>query len=251
MHALRDEHLPGLRLAAQPRRQIGHGPDGAVIAPPVEADRAQRRVAVRDTDAEAELVAALVPARSERGDRGAHLERHADRRKLVLGKRDRIVEEDHHAVAGEMLDRALVRHDDAPHFAVVGTQHVHRLLGLGGLGERGKTPQVGEYHRDLAPVGLERVVHVARDDQVADPGRDEALEAREPLELRHLLGDAALQPRVQRGELVVERLHAQQRLHARHQLHLVDGLGKEVVCPGLEALDPLLARVERRDQHDR
>ena len=52
-------------------------------------------------------------------------------------------------------------------------------------------------------------------------------------------------------QLVVERLDAQQRAHAREQLGRVDRLAEEVVGAGVEALDALLGRIERGDQHDR
>src|SRR5688572_15058714 len=82
-YALRDQHLAGLRLAAQARGEIGDRPDRAVVAPFLEADRAERGVAVGDPDAEAEVVAALLPACGQRAHLVAHLERHADRGKLM------------------------------------------------------------------------------------------------------------------------------------------------------------------------
>ena len=86
------------------------------------------------------------------GDDVAHRDRHADGALGGVGHRDRIVEEDHHAVAGEALERALVGEDEPAHLRVVLAEHAHHLLGLGGLGEGGEAAQVDEDHGDLAAV---------------------------------------------------------------------------------------------------
>ena len=54
-------------FASEHRRadEIADGADRAVVAAALEADRAERRVAVRDAHAESELVAALLPAADE------------------------------------------------------------------------------------------------------------------------------------------------------------------------------------------
>ena len=43
---------------------------------------------------------------------------------------------------------------------------------------------------------------------------------------------------------------AQQRTHAREQLRLIDRLRQKVVRAGLDAVDALLVRIERRDHDD-
>ena len=80
-----DQDLAGLRLAAQPRREVHHRADRRVVVAALEADLAERGVAVRDADAEAELVAELAPFDGELRHRVAHLDRHADgaQRRLV------------------------------------------------------------------------------------------------------------------------------------------------------------------------
>ena len=78
--------------------------------------------------------------------------------------RDRIVEEHHHPVAGESLERAFVFVDQRPHRPVVLGEDAHHLLGLAGLGERGEVPQIGEEHDDLAAMALEQVL--VADDQI-------------------------------------------------------------------------------------
>src|SRR2546425_1388961 len=52
-----EQDLAGARLAAQPRRQVGHVADRGVLPALLEADHAQRRFALRDADAQADLVA--------------------------------------------------------------------------------------------------------------------------------------------------------------------------------------------------
>ena len=113
----------------------------------------------------------------ELGDALPHRDGHAHRPRGRVGHRHRVVEEDHHAVAGEALERALVRQDQPAHLRVVLAQHAHDLLRLGGLRERGEAAQVEEDHRDLAAVALERILGVAGHDQLGELGREEALAA--------------------------------------------------------------------------
>src|SRR6185369_1619309 len=56
-----EQHLAGLGLGAQARGEVGDVADRGVVPAPLEADGAQRGVALRDADAERELVAALLP----------------------------------------------------------------------------------------------------------------------------------------------------------------------------------------------
>ncbi len=175
-----------------------------------------------------------------------------------VGDRHRVVEEDHDAVAGEALERAFVFEDQPAHRRVVFAQHAHHFLGLGGFGEGGEAAQVEEHHRDLAPVALQRIVGAAGDDRVGQLRREEALQpphlasCSTPSATRCSSVAVPLRQFVALPvHLVVERLDAQQRVHAREQLGLVDRLGQEIVGAGLDALDALLRRVERGDQHDR
>ena len=169
-----------------------------------------------------------------------------------------IVEEDHHAVAGEALERALVLHDERAHLGVVFAEDAHDFLGLGGLRERGEAAEVEEHDRDLAPVGLERIVGAAGHDELGELGREEALEAAELLELADLLLDAALERPVPLGALLGEILHGvvevldpQHRLDPGHQRRLIHGLRQVLVAPGFEAGDDVLGIRLGRDQDDR
>src|SRR2546422_8815494 len=60
-YALGDQDLIARGFAAQPRSQIGDGPDCAVVPARLESDGADRSIALRDADAEAQLIAALLP----------------------------------------------------------------------------------------------------------------------------------------------------------------------------------------------
>ena len=179
---------PRLGLAAQARGQVGDGADGPVVPAALEADGADGGVALGDADAEAELVdRASASRRPGRWHALAHRQRHPHGALGRIGHRHRVVEEDHHAVAGEALERALVGEDQAAHLGVVLAEHAHDLLRLGGLREGGEAAQVEEDDGHLAPMGLERILGAAGHDQLGELGREEALEPPEPLELADLL----------------------------------------------------------------
>src|SRR5262252_3733929 len=74
---LREEDLARLRFRAQARGEVGHGTDGAVVEPSLEADGSEGGVAVGDPDAEVELEARLLPGHGELGHAIAHGRSHA------------------------------------------------------------------------------------------------------------------------------------------------------------------------------
>ena len=172
----------------------------------------------------------------------AHRDRHAYGALGGIRHGNRVVEEDHHPVAGEALEGAVVRKDQLAHLGVVLAEHAHHLLGLGRLGEGGEASQVEEHDGDLAPVGLQGIVGAARHDELGELRREEALEAAELLELAHLLLDAPLERPVPLGALLGEPLHGvvevldpQHRLDAGHQRRLVHRLRQVLVAARLEA----------------
>src|SRR6266487_3937886 len=118
-------------LCAEARGQIRHRADGAVVDAPLEADRPERRVAVRDADAEVEVEAGFLPADRKLGHAPAHGRGHPHGPFGRVRHGRWIVEEDHHPVAGETLERALPLEDELAHLGVVLAQHGHDLLGLG------------------------------------------------------------------------------------------------------------------------
>src|ERR1044072_6908771 len=66
---LRDQDLAGLRFATQPRREVGHCPDDAVIPSTFESDGSNRRVPRRHPDPAIQVVPATCPfvAKSRHG----------------------------------------------------------------------------------------------------------------------------------------------------------------------------------------
>src|SRR5438132_3485019 len=115
MHAAAHEDLAALRHRREAESLNDDHSHGAVIEAALEADAAHRRVADGDPDAEPEVVATLLPAGLQLGELLLHRERHARRAKLRIGDRHRVVEEDHHPVAREVLERALVMEDELAH----------------------------------------------------------------------------------------------------------------------------------------
>src|SRR5262245_32209355 len=116
-----------MRLAAEARGEIRHRSDRAVVPPALEADRADRGIAARDADAEAEVPATLAPAGGQLLDAIAHRDRHADRALRGVRHLDGIVEKDHHAVAGEPLERSFLLVDQAAHSRMVIPKHPQDL----------------------------------------------------------------------------------------------------------------------------
>src|SRR6266508_4569007 len=125
------EDLARLRLAAQPSRQVGDRPERRVVPATFEPDRADGRVALGDAHSAVQVVAPLPPPRAQLCHAIPHRHRHPHRTLGGVRDRHRVVEENHHAVAGEPLQRALVLEDHPAHLAVVLAQHAHDLLRLG------------------------------------------------------------------------------------------------------------------------
>src|SRR5262245_2706097 len=78
-HSLRDQNLSWLRFGTQARSQVRDRADRPVVPAPFEADRADRRVALRDADALIELVAELAPFVAQPGGALAHRQCHPHR----------------------------------------------------------------------------------------------------------------------------------------------------------------------------
>ena len=91
---------------------------------------------------------------------------------LVVRRFDRVVEEDHHPVALEVLERAAVLGDELAHRLVVRPQHTEDLLRLDGLGERREAAEVAEDDGDRAPVAIEELLSLVAGDELTDLGRE-------------------------------------------------------------------------------
>ena len=149
--------------------------------------------------------------------------------------------------------------DQGAHRRMVFAQHGLHLLGLGRIGERREAAQVDEHVADLAPMRREdRFLARRRGSHRTTAGAKKRFSADMRSSSVTCCADALFElgvPFLQRRRLpahfVLQRLDAQQRAHAREELRLVDGLAEEVVGARLDALDPLLLRVERSDEHHR
>ena len=72
-------------------------------------------------------------------------------------------------------------------------QNCHDLLGLGRLREGREPAQIAEHHGDLAAVAVEQLLVAARQDELGDLRRQEALEPAHAFDLGDLLRDALLE----------------------------------------------------------
>src|SRR5439155_14257806 len=156
LRAFAQEDLTAEGLGTEPRREVHHATDGAVVETTIEADPPERRVAERDPHAEVELVTALTPAGDERAHAFAHRDRHPDGLSRGIRARDGVVEEREDRVAGEALERRPESEHQLAERGVVLAQDAHDLLRLGDLGERGEPAEVAEHDGDLAAVALEQ-----------------------------------------------------------------------------------------------
>src|SRR2546423_8897027 len=74
-----EQDFPGARRAAKARREVGHVADRGILPALLEADHAERRLALRDADAQAHVVAELLPRLGDRRERLLQRHRHAHR----------------------------------------------------------------------------------------------------------------------------------------------------------------------------
>src|SRR5262245_42599439 len=155
-----DQDLPGHGERAQPRREVCHRPERAIVVAALESDPAERRVAGLDPHAEGELRSTAAPARRQLLEPLAECEREADRLQLVVLDRHRVVEEHHDAVSRELLQRAAMLREQRADGAVVCTQHFDQILGRSRLGEPGEVAQVGEEAGDVGAVAGEDLLAV-------------------------------------------------------------------------------------------
>ena len=207
---------------AQPGGEVGHRADRGVVVAAREADPAERGVALRDAHPEAEVVSLAAPPLRQLGDPGPHVHRHPHRTVRCVRAGDGVVEEDEQPVAGEVLEGALVREHQLAERQVVVGQHLHGLLRLAALGERGEATQVGEHRDDLAAVAAQERLVTGVDHDLGDLRRQEAAQPAEPVELGDLGVDALLEVLVQLGERgrlrghgVVVALDPHERAHPR------------------------------------
>src|SRR6516225_1213963 len=107
-----DEDLGGFGFIAKTRRNVRDGPDRCVIPATLKSNRSQRCKPMRDADPEAEVMAEVAPFFNQPADCRPHIERHQDGLQRRILDWDRIIENDHHPVAGKSLKRTAVLEDD-------------------------------------------------------------------------------------------------------------------------------------------
>jgi len=90
-HARTYQDLSRLGFIAEPRGDIGHGPDGGIVEAALKADSAKRSKAVRYADAKANVVPPPTPRFGQCPDGVAHFEGHQH----CLGAQGSLQERDH------------------------------------------------------------------------------------------------------------------------------------------------------------
>ena len=119
-------------------------------------------------------VTALPPARGHVLESLPHRDRHADRPRGVVGLEIRVVEEGHEAVAGEVLERALVLDDQSAHRRVVVAQESRTSFGSATSEKTVKLRKSQNERRDLAPVAGQELLAIVAGRQRRDLRRQEA-----------------------------------------------------------------------------
>src|SRR5690242_17942329 len=132
------------RLGAQSRRQIDDGAYRRVVHAILETDTTERRVALRQANAAAHVVPALCPFQCQMRDGVAHLDRQADRALWRVRTGQRVVEEDHHAVASEAIEGALVFANQWYYRTMILSEQRHDVFRLRGFGKGSEAPQVAK-----------------------------------------------------------------------------------------------------------
>src|SRR2546428_5746277 len=96
---------------------------------------ARAGVTGRGPEPRAELVPPPAPPASQLPKAFAHRDRASNGLSFESGRRHRIVEKDHDAVAGQMLERAAVLRDHLAHRRLILAEYAENFLRLGCLGK--------------------------------------------------------------------------------------------------------------------
>ena len=119
--------------------------------------------------------------------------------------RHRVVEKNHHPVAGEVFQSSLVFKNQFPHSRVILVQHAHDFFRLSGFSEGSESPEIQIDHRYLSTMRFERVLGVARHNQLGKLRREESFQSPEPFELCDLLLNALFKSLIPLLQLVAEQ----------------------------------------------
>src|SRR5690348_2152652 len=114
-----DQYLTVLCLVAEPRREIADRADSRVVHALRKPDLPQGRVALRNADAEAEIVAVPTPCFENLLRRLAQCHGHLDCALGRFWRRQGVVEEHHHPITAVVIERPLEPCHDWPERSVV------------------------------------------------------------------------------------------------------------------------------------
>ena len=145
------------------------GPTAVYSRREARADHADRDEAARHADAHAEPHVLVRPARRDLHALLADALREPQRAPRVVGVGDRRADQDQHAVARLVLDRAAALGRRGADRVVVLAQDRDHLLRRGRRGEGGEAAQVAAHHRQLERLLVGRALQAAPRDQLAPP----------------------------------------------------------------------------------
>ena len=140
-----DEHAADGRGGLQPGRRVDDVADGIDRSVVAEGDE---RLSARHADTHSQRVSPCDPL--------ADLERRPDRPLRIVLVRGRRAEQRHHAVAHELADGAAVLLDRRLQGHVIRREQLLHVLDVQALGPAREADQVGEEHRDDAPLLTKR-----------------------------------------------------------------------------------------------
>ena len=103
-----DQDLSWLGLIAKTGGDIGHRADSGIVKPALEANRPERSKAVRNPDAEPNVVPQATPRFGQGSDSVTHFKRHEHSLKRRALYWHWIIKDHHHAVTGIAFERAAI-----------------------------------------------------------------------------------------------------------------------------------------------
>jgi hypothetical protein len=145
--------------------------------------------AVRNADAETNLVPKAAPGIRQSPDGITHFKRHEHRLKRRVLYWHWIVEDHHHTVASVAFERTVVLDDDFADGRMVVAQQGHHVFGIGAFGKPGETSQVAEERGNLTAMAFELFLRAGGYKQISHLRRQEAPQATHALDFVYLVGD--------------------------------------------------------------
>ena len=123
-----NEDLTGLGFIAKSRGDVGYCTDRRVIPAPLKSNGSKRCKAMGDADPEAEVMTEVAPFSNQPADCRPHIDRHQDGLQRWVLDGNRIIEDDHHAVASKSLKRAALLNDDLADGRMIVAQERHHVF---------------------------------------------------------------------------------------------------------------------------